>query len=103
MPKSAHGVGYGAVPRGGLSHWIVIDGGRIDNYQLVVPSTWNFGPRDDQGRLGPAESALVGVPCPDPERPVDVLRTVHSLDPCMACAVHILHPDSNRPIEVKVC
>jgi Ni,Fe-hydrogenase I large subunit len=103
MPNEAMGVGYTAVPRGALSHWIRIKDKKIENYQMVAPSTWNFGPRDGKGKLGTAEASLIGVPVPDPDRPVEVLRTLHSLDPCMACAVHLIDPDSNRIIDIKVC
>lgn len=82
--------GYGVheAPRGVLSHWTVIKNGKIDNYQAVVPSTWNAGPRDLQGQLGPYEASLVGNPVADAELPLEVLRTVHSFDPCIACAIH---------------
>ncbi len=82
------GFGLHEAPRGALSHWIVIQDGRIANYQAVVPSTWNAGPRDEGGHPGPYEASLVGNPCLDTERPLEVLRTVHSFDPCLACAVH---------------
>ncbi len=90
MPDKAQGVGTCCVTRGGLSHWIKIKGGRIENFQLVVPSTWNLGPRCAEGKLSPGEQSLMGCPCPDPDRPVEILRTIHSFDPCIACAVHIL-------------
>jgi [NiFe] hydrogenase large subunit len=96
MPKSAHGVGFVNAPRGALSHWINIEDGKIANYQLVVPSTWNLGPRCDKGTLGPVEEALIGTPIADPKRPVEILRTVHSYDPCIACGVHVIDPDSNE-------
>jgi Ni,Fe-hydrogenase I large subunit len=101
-PKEARGVGYHEAPRGGLSHWVVIDNGRIGNYQAVVPTTWNAGPRDAKGQPGPYEAALVGTPLADPARPLEVLRTVHSFDPCMACAAHILDADGNPLTEVRV-
>ena len=77
-------------PRGTLSHWIVIDNGKIKNYQCVVPSTWNAGPRNDADMLGPYEASLVGNPVADPELPLEVLRTIHSFDPCIACAIHLV-------------
>ncbi|HSO24019.1 MAG TPA: nickel-dependent hydrogenase large subunit, partial [Chondromyces sp.] len=80
------GFGFHEAPRGTLSHWCVIDDGKIKNYQCVVPSTWNAGPRDGADRMGPYEASLVGNPIADPERPLEVLRTVHSFDPCLACA-----------------
>ncbi|MBT8226936.1 MAG: nickel-dependent hydrogenase large subunit [Dactylosporangium sp.] len=93
-PATASGWGPTEAPRGGLGHWIAIAGGSIANYQMVVPSTWNGSPRDAAGALGPWEQALVGTPLVDPTRPVEVLRTVHSFDPCMACAVHVHRPGS---------
>jgi [NiFe] hydrogenase large subunit len=101
MPKDAKGVGWAAVPRGELSHWIRIEDGRIGNFQMVVPSTWNCGPRCAEGRLGPVESSLLGTPVADAERPVELLRTVHSFDPCLACSVHLIEPRSNRNIVVR--
>jgi hydrogenase large subunit len=96
------GVGFHEAPRGTLSHWIVIQDGRIANYQCVVPSTWNAGPRDDQERKGPYEASLVGNPVADPERPLEVLRTIHSFDPCLACAIHTLDPDGRERSRVRV-
>jgi len=96
------GFGFHEAPRGALSHWIVIQDGRIKNYQCVVPSTWNAGPRDDRGREGPYEASLVGNPIAEPERPLEVLRTVHSFDPCIACAVHMLDPGGREMVRVKV-
>jgi hydrogenase large subunit len=84
------GFGFHEAPRGTLSHFVVIQNGKIANYQAVVPSTWNAGPRDAQNRPGPYESSLVGNPIADAERPLEVLRTIHSFDPCIACAVHTL-------------
>ena len=102
MPKSAQGVGLNDVPRGSLGHWINIKNGKIKNYQYVVPSTWNLGPRCAKGKLGPVEEALIGTPVADPKRPLEVLRTVHSFDPCIACAVHVIDPDSNQVYKIKV-
>ena len=82
------GMGFHEAPRGVLSHWIVIKGGEIENYQCVVPSTWNAGPRDAKGQKGPYEASLMGNPVADAEKPLEVLRTVHSFDPCLACAIH---------------
>jgi hydrogenase large subunit len=84
------GFGFHEAPRGTLSHWIVMKDGKIRNYQAVVPSTWNAGPRDGKGQKGPYEASLVGNPVADPDRPLEVLRTVHSFDPCLACAIHML-------------
>jgi Ni,Fe-hydrogenase I large subunit len=92
-PSSGRGFGPHEVPRGSLGHWVEISDGTISNYQAVVPSTWNAGPRDAQGQPGPYEQALVGTPVADPSQPLELLRTVHSFDPCLACAVHVLDAD----------
>jgi [NiFe] hydrogenase large subunit/hydrogenase large subunit len=89
-PADAMGAGFHEAPRGALGHWVSIRNGLISNYQCVVPSTWNAGPRDAKGRRGPYEEALLATPVADPERPVEILRTVHSFDPCMACGVHVV-------------
>ena len=96
------GFGFHEAPRGALSHWIVIQDGKIDNYQAVVPSTWNAGPRDAEGRLGPYEASLMENPVADPDRPLEVVRTVHSFDPCLACAIHTHDPDGSERSRVKV-
>ena len=103
FPKGEiQGVGLHEAPRGALSHWVVIEDGKIKNYQAVVPTTWNASPRDSKGVPGPYESALKDNPIVDPERPLEVLRTVHSFDPCMACAAHTFD-EAGRPIAtVKV-
>lgn len=101
-PKEARGVGYTEAPRGALAHWIVIRDGKIANYQAVVPSTWNAGPRDAQGQDGPYEAALKGHRLHDPKQPIEILRTIHSFDPCIACAVHVTDPDGEELIQVKV-
>jgi hydrogenase large subunit len=90
------GFGFHEAPRGTLSHFVVIEEGKIKNYQAVVPSTWNAGPRDGKNRPGPYEASLVGNPIADPERPLEVLRTIHSFDPCIACAVHTLDVEGNE-------
>jgi [NiFe] hydrogenase large subunit len=102
MPDKGMGVGLNDVPRGSLGHWMEIDGGKIKNYQYVVPSTWNLGPRDAKGKLGPVEEALIGTPVADPKKPLEVLRTVHSFDPCIACGVHVIDPSSNEVYKIKV-
>jgi hydrogenase large subunit len=102
-PKKAKGVGYTEAPRGALAHWIVIEDGKIANYQAVVPSTWNAGPRDNLGQDGPYEAALKGHRLEIPKQPLEILRTVHSFDPCIACAVHVADPEGEELIEVKVC
>lgn len=96
------GVGMHEAPRGTLSHWVVIDKGTFSNYQAVVPTTWNASPRDERGVPGPYESSLLGNPVADAEKPLEVLRTVHSFDPCMACACHTLDASGRRIAEVKV-
>jgi Ni,Fe-hydrogenase I large subunit len=101
-PTEAMGAGVEEAPRGSLGHWIVIKDKKIANYQMVVPSTWNGSPRDGAGRRGPWEEALVGTPVADPARPLEILRTVHSFDPCMACAVHVYDPSRNTSIEIRV-
>jgi [NiFe] hydrogenase large subunit len=101
MPNSGMGYGLNDVPRGSLGHWIEIENKKIKNYQYVVPSTWNLGPRCEKGKLGPVEEALIGTPVADPKRPLEVLRTVHSFDPCIACGVHVIDPASNEVYKVR--
>jgi [NiFe] hydrogenase large subunit len=102
MPGVAEGVGFVDAPRGALSHWIKIKDGKIENFQLVVPSTWNLGPRCAKGKLGPMEEALMNTPIADPKRPVELLRTVHSFDPCIACGVHVIDSKTNEVHEFKI-
>ncbi|MCE5194849.1 MAG: nickel-dependent hydrogenase large subunit [Nitrospiraceae bacterium] len=94
------GFGFHEAPRGVLSHWVVIKNGKIKNYQCVVPSTWNAGPRNQSDDLGPYEASLIGNPIADPEKPLEALRTIHSFDPCLACAIHVV--DKNKKEIVKV-
>jgi hydrogenase large subunit len=101
-PRESKGVGYTEAPRGALAHWIVIGDGKIANYQAVVPSTWNAGPRDAMGQDGPYEAALKGHKLHDPQQPIEILRTIHSFDPCIACAVHLLDPEGREMLQVKV-
>jgi hydrogenase large subunit len=96
------GFGFHEAPRGALSHWVIIRDGKIANYQAVVPSTWNAGPRDAKGQKGPYEASLIGNPIADPERPLEVLRTIHSFDPCLACAIHTLDPEGKELARVRV-
>jgi hydrogenase large subunit len=96
------GVGTHEAPRGTLSHWVVIRDGKIKNYQAVVPSTWNASPRDASGAHGPYEASLLKTPLARPEEPLEVLRTVHSFDPCMACACHAFDPSGKQIVRVKV-
>jgi hydrogenase large subunit len=101
-PKHAKGVGTVAAPRGALGHWIVINDGKIENYQCVVPSTWNSSPRDVDGNIGAFEAALMNTPVERADEPVEILRTLHSFDPCMACATHVMSPDGEELANVKV-
>ncbi len=102
-PSQARGVGFMEAPRGALAHWIVIEDGKIANYQAVVPSTWNAGPRDPSGQPGAYEAALQdNHQLHDPKQPVEILRTIHSFDPCIACAVHVTDPDGEELIQVKI-
>jgi Ni,Fe-hydrogenase I large subunit len=89
-PTEAQGWGFTEAPRGALGHWVHIKDTKIENYQAIVPSTWNCSPRDAKGEAGPYESALIGTPIADEKMPLEVLRTIHSFDPCMACGVHLL-------------
>ena len=95
-PDHASGYGWHEAPRGALGHWVEINGRSIKNYQAVVPSTWNAGPRDTQGQRGAYEAALLNTPVADPERPVEILRTIHSFDPCLACAVHVIDGNGRK-------
>jgi hydrogenase large subunit len=94
-PKSCQGFGLEEAPRGSLGHWVEIENKKIVNYQAIVPSTWNAGPRDAQGQRGAYEASLQGTPIADRNRPLEVLRTVHSFDPCLACAVHVVQADGS--------
>jgi hydrogenase large subunit len=96
------GFGFHEAPRGTLSHWVVIRDGAIHNYQAVVPSTWNAGPRDEKEQAGPYEASLVGNPVANAEQPLELLRTIHSFDPCLACAVHTMDPEGKEIARVKV-
>ncbi len=102
-PKTAvKGFGFTEAPRGALGHWIQIADGRISNYQIVVPSTWNASPKDGQGQRGAYESALIGTRMVSADQPLEILRTIHSFDPCLACATHVMTPDGRTLAEVKV-
>lgn len=100
-PASCEGVGMSEAPRGALAHWIRIKEQKIDNYQLVVPSTWNASPRDAKGQRSAYEEALLGTPVANNEQPVEILRTIHSFDPCLACAVHLYDPDGKHIHQVQ--
>ncbi|MET3355646.1 UNVERIFIED_ORG: hydrogenase large subunit [Xanthobacter viscosus] len=101
-PKEAKGVGTVAAPRGGLGHWIKIKDGRIENYQCVVPTTWNGGPRDPKGNIGAFEASLMNTPMQRPEEPVEILRTLHSFDPCLACSTHVMSEGGEELARVTV-
>ena len=100
-PKQAQGWGFHEAPRGSLGHWVQIEDKKIKNYQCVVPTTWNAGPRDGKGQRGAYEASLLKTPIADPERPLEILRTVHSFDPCLACAVHVVDARGRRYMPVK--
>jgi hydrogenase large subunit len=102
-PREAQGWGFHEAPRGSLGHWVHIEDKKINNYQCVVPTTWNAGPRDAKGQRGAYEASLLKTPIADPERPVEILRTVHSFDPCLACAVHVVDARGQRYSPVKAC
>ncbi|MDU6726958.1 MAG: nickel-dependent hydrogenase large subunit, partial [Bradyrhizobium sp.] len=101
-PKEAKGYGFTEAPRGALAHWIKIKETRIDNYQCVVPTTWNGSPRDPKGNIGAFEASLMDTPMADPEKPLEILRTIHSFDPCLACSTHVMSPDGQEMATVKV-
>ncbi len=101
-PAQAQGFGMTDAPRGALGHWVQINNGKIQNYQCIVPSTWNAGPRDAKGQRGPYEEALIDTPIADEERPLEILRTIHSFDPCMACAAHLVDATGEEVASVKV-
>jgi hydrogenase large subunit len=101
-PAETKGFGFTEAPRGALGHWIQIKDTKIANYQIVVPSTWNASPKDGKGQHGAYEAALLETPMADPKRPVEILRTIHSFDPCLACASHVIGPDGHKLAEVIV-
>ncbi len=99
-PSHAEGFGFMEAPRGALGHWCVIDNGKLSNYQMVVPTTWNASPRDHKEQAGAYEMSLVGTQLAVPDQPLEILRTIHSFDPCMACAIHMVDADGNEVAEV---
>lgn len=101
-PAEAKGCGFSEAPRGALGHWVHIAAGKIANYQIVVPSTWNASPKDGKGQHGAYESALLDTHMADSQRPIEILRTIHSFDPCLACASHVIGPDGRQLAEVVV-
>jgi hydrogenase large subunit len=96
-------VGYCEAPRGSLGHWVHIKEGKLENYQAVVPTTWNASPRDPSGQIGAYEAALLGTPMVNPDQPLEILRTVHSFDPCLACSTHVISHEGQELSSVKVC
>jgi len=101
-PKSVRGAGFTEAPRGALGHWVEIEDGKIKNYQCVVPTTWNGSPRDAAGNIGAFEASLLDTPVADPEQPLEIIRTLHSFDPCMACSTHVMSPDGQEMADIKV-
>ncbi len=101
-PKECKGVGQCEAPRGALGHWCVIKDGVIENWQAVVPSTWNASPRDTKGQLGAYEAALLGTPVAVADQPLEILRTIHSFDPCLACATHVMSTSGEKLCKVQV-
>lgn len=101
-PKEAKGVGIVEAPRGALGHWSIIKEGKINNWQAIVPTTWNAAPRDAGGQLGAYEAALKGVPIHDPKQPIEILRIIHSFDPCLACAVHLTDLEKNETLQITI-
>jgi hydrogenase large subunit len=100
-PTECEGVGLTEAPRGALAHWIKIKNGAIDNYQLVVPTTWNGSPRDAKKQRSSFEASLIGTPVANLEQPVEIIRTIHSYDPCLACAVHLYDPQGKHLHQVS--
>ncbi len=101
-PKEAKGAGFTEAPRGALGHWVRIKDGKIDNYQCVVPTTWNGSPRDGKGQIGAFEASLMNTPLAKADEPLEILRTLHSFDPCLACSTHVMSPDGTEMTSVKV-
>ena len=100
--KEVRGAGFTEAPRGALAHWVIIKDGKIDNYQCVVPTTWNGSPRDPFGNIGAFEAALLDTPMADPAQPLEIIRTLHSFDPCLACSTHVMSPDGQDMATVTV-
>ena len=101
-PKEAKGVGFTEAPRGSLGHWIKIKDTRIENYQCVVPTTWNGSPRDPKGQIGAFEASLMNTPVARADQPLEILRTIHSFDPCLACSTHVMSPDGQDMATVTI-
>ncbi|MGA1875242.1 MAG: nickel-dependent hydrogenase large subunit, partial [bacterium] len=102
IPRSGEGRGMTEAPRGSLGHWVRVENHAIANYQAIVPSTWNASPRDDKGQRGPYEESLIGTKLADIDQPLEIIRTIHSFDPCLACAVHILDPRGREMKEFRI-
>lgn len=101
-PKECKGAGFTEAPRGALGHWVKIKDGKIDNYQCVVPTTWNGSPRDAKGQIGAFEASLMNTPLAKADQPLEILRTIHSFDPCLACSTHVMSPDGQELTSVQV-
>jgi len=101
-PAEVKGVGFAEAPRGALGHWLHIKDAKIESYQAVVPTTWNGSPRDPSGSIGAFEASLLGTPLANPTQPLEILRTLHSFDPCLACSTHVMAPDGGELIRVQV-
>jgi hydrogenase large subunit len=101
-PKEAKGYGFTEAPRGALAHWIRIKDAKIDNYQCIVPTTWNGSPRDPKGNIGAFEASLMDTPLADPQKPLEILRTLHSFDPCLACSTHVMSEDGQEMTTIEV-
>lgn len=98
LPAAATSYGLTEAPRGALGHWVQITGGKIARYQIVTPTCWNASPRDSTGKLGPIEAALIGTPVANIAQPIEVVRVIHSFDPCLSCAVHVMRPAEDAKI-----
>lgn len=96
LPEAGTSIGLTEAPRGALGHWLEIAGGRLSHYQIITPTTWNVSPRDNRGVLGPLEQALLGTPVENADQPVEVMRVIHSLDPCLDCAAHVIKPKNKN-------
>jgi hypothetical protein len=101
-PKDAKGYGFTEAPRGALALWIKIKDGKIDNYQCVVPTTWNGSPLDPKGNIGAFEASLMDTPLADPQKPLEILRTLHSFDPCLACSTHVMSEEGQEMTRIDV-
>ena len=101
-PKETKGAGFTEAPRGALGHWVKIKDGKIDNYQCVVPTTWNGSPRDAKNQIGAFEASLMNTPLAKGDQPLEILRTIHSFDPCLACSTHVMSPDGQEMASVTV-